>query len=610
MEIETKKAIVPVNSLQKPQENSNAVIKGDAKAQAQLLEDEYKTTPFPAPLPIASCPKSTDGLPKTGTGLPMLSKNPEFITDVEPYEPISDPQENILEESLKKETERIAGQENLLNRVVYDCIDPSPYLEESEFSEDLPPFYPVKEPEDTTLVFESRFESGNLRRAVQVYEFEYDLILKPDYNTRGNTQWFYFSVSNTKLGHKYRFNIINMMKPDSLYNFGMKPCVYSEIDSETRSRGWVREGTDICYYQNNMRKKSGGYFYTLTFSLSFNYNQDTVYIAHCYPYTYSDLTKYLGKLTSDPKKRNRVRKKLLCHTIAGNACECLTITNFNCDTETMKARKGVAVFGRVHPGETNASWMMKGFLDYITGPTLDAKILRDNFIFKVVPMLNPDGVINGSYRCGLAGVDLNRCWLDPSRKLHPTIFYSKSLIKQFMDENEVVLACDLHGHSRKKNIFMYGCMGRNRIREKIFPRLFERNSDIFSFADCMFGMQKAKESTARIVFYKELGIVNSYTLESSFCGPDFGKYSDFHFNIEHLQEVGHEFCDTILDFCDPDQNKVRMIMEELEIMFPPFGEEEPEEDNTDENDEEAKKKKRKKKPVVRKKIQLADKRKK
>lgn len=64
--------------------------------------------------------------------------------------------------------------------------------------------------------------------------------------------------------------------------------------------------------------------------------------------------------------------------------------------------------GRVHPGESNASWMMKGTLDFLTGSSLDAKILRDNFVFKVVPMLNPDGVINGNYRCSLAGVDLNR----------------------------------------------------------------------------------------------------------------------------------------------------------------------------------------------------------
>ena len=53
--------------------------------------------------------------------------------------------------------------------------------------------------------------------------------------------------------------------------------------------------------------------------------------------------------------------------------------------------------------------MMKGIIDYLTGPTLSAKILRDNFVFKIIPMLNPDGVILGNNRCGYTGFDLNRC---------------------------------------------------------------------------------------------------------------------------------------------------------------------------------------------------------
>jgi hypothetical protein len=61
-------------------------------------------------------------------------------------------------------------------------------------------------------------------------------------------------------------------------------------------------------------------------------------------------------------------------------------------------------------------------IDYLTGPSLDAAILRDNFVFKIIPMLNPDGVIVGNYRCSLAGSDLNRNYIAPLRKLHPTIF--------------------------------------------------------------------------------------------------------------------------------------------------------------------------------------------
>ena len=64
--------------------------------------------------------------------------------------------------------------------------------------------------------------------------FEYDLILKPDVNTQGHTQWYYFSVSNMIPGVKYKFNIINLLKPNSLYNSGMQPVVYSTKAAEVR----------------------------------------------------------------------------------------------------------------------------------------------------------------------------------------------------------------------------------------------------------------------------------------------------------------------------------------------------------------------------------------
>ena len=265
-----------------------------------------------------------------------------------------------------------------------------------------------------------------------------------------------------------------------------------------------------------------------------------------------------------------MRRKTLCQTIAGNNCDMLIVTTFQSDPEAIKARKGVVISSRVHPGETGASWMMKGIIDYLTGPFLQAKILRDNFVFKIIPMLNIDGVINGSSRCNLAGVDLNRCWIDPSRKLHPTVYHMKSMIKKLQEDRDIFLVCDLHGHSRKKNIFMYGNSGRvnDRLKERIFPCLMDKNCDIFNFVDCAFSVQKAKESTARVAIWKELNITNTFTLEASFCGPDQGKFADYHFNLDLLQEVGHKFCETILDFCDPDQIKVKQVLEELEIMLP------------------------------------------
>ncbi len=62
-----------------------------------------------------------------------------------------------------------------------------------------------------------------------------------------------------------------------------------------------------------------------------------------------------------------------------------------------------------------------------------ARILRENFIFKIVPMLNIDGVVGGNNRCNYSQVDLNRQWIDPSKKLHPTIYHTKQMIKRMKE---------------------------------------------------------------------------------------------------------------------------------------------------------------------------------
>jgi len=52
---------------------------------------------------------------------------------------------------------------------------------------------------------------------------------------------------------------------------------------------------------------------------------------------------------------------------------------------------------------------MEGILDFLLDINNDeAGYLRQNYIFNIIPMMNPDGVIHGNYRCSLSGVDLNR----------------------------------------------------------------------------------------------------------------------------------------------------------------------------------------------------------
>jgi len=55
-------------------------------------------------------------------------------------------------------------------------------------------------------------------------------------------------------------------------------------------------------------------------------------------------------------------------------------------------KKIIVITSWVHPGESNASLIMDGIIDFLMSKTTEAQFLREHFIFKIVPMLNPDGV--------------------------------------------------------------------------------------------------------------------------------------------------------------------------------------------------------------------------
>ena len=180
-------------------------------------------------------------IPQTGTGYPMIWPPPHHIWTCPPHpEPLNELKEGIVSLMIIHDNKRTLNPASVLNRVVYDSIEPNPAskLKTALGPGEVRQYYELTGPDDDTLIFESRFESGNLRRAIQIYPSEYDLILRPDINTRGHTQWYYFSVSNMRKGRKYKFNIINMMKPDSVYNQGLRPLAYSNKEAETKGVGW------------------------------------------------------------------------------------------------------------------------------------------------------------------------------------------------------------------------------------------------------------------------------------------------------------------------------------------------------------------------------------
>ncbi|KAG7398042.1 Cytosolic carboxypeptidase 2 [Phytophthora boehmeriae] len=437
---------------------------------------------------------------------------------------------------------------------------------------------------DDTLVFDSLFESGNLQRAERIFrktasrvpQQEYEMLIHPDVKNGAYRQWFYFEVRNGRPGTTYRFALINLAKSGALFGQGLQPVVYSEKDAAAKGIGWCHRGTHVRYDVSVSSEAPPG-ANTLSFQYEFEHENDCVFFACLQPYTYTDLMDYLHQLERDPQRSLTFRRTELCQSLAQNSCDLLTITSPGKDGLPFDERRIIVLSSRVHPGEPNSSWMMQGMLDYLTGSSSGAVVLRQNFIFKVVPMLNPDGVINGNTRVSLAGWDLNRKWCNPIEQLFPTIYHLKRQLAKFQAHDRVAIYCDLHGHSINRNIFMYGCYTKKRptvadaastmlnavptpnsatriaavvtnvkTDPRVFPMIVARYASCFAFENCDFNVHKSKMTTARVVVNQELGVTNSYTLEASFCGSDFGTHKDTQFSTWDLEEMGRAWCKSLL----------------------------------------------------------------
>uniref|UniRef100_A0A8C1IRZ4 Cytosolic carboxypeptidase 1 n=1 Tax=Cyprinus carpio TaxID=7962 RepID=A0A8C1IRZ4_CYPCA len=474
-------------------------------------------------------------------------------------EPILERVYGVQRMKIFQDIERLIHPSDILDKVVYDLDNQScPVTDNGE-----------------SLKFNSKFESGNLRKAIQVRKFEYDLILNSDINSNHYHQWFYFEVGNMRPGVRYRFNIINCEKSNSQFNYGMQVLMYSVQDAINGSPHWVRTGSDICYYKNHFSRSSiaaggqkGKSYFTLTFTVTFQHKDDVCYFAYHYPYTYSMLKMHLQKLSALRTAQIYYRQDDLCVTLGGNSCPLLTITampgsSSNDPISQFRSRPVVFLSARVHPGETNSSWVMKGTLEYLMSCSPQAQSLRESYIFKIIPMLNPDGVINGNHRCSLSGEDLNRQWQNPNAELHPTIYHAKSLLQYLRATGRTPLVfCDYHGHSRKKNVFMYGCSIKETVWQtnvntstcdlhedlgyRTLPKLLSQMAPAFSLSSCSFVVERSKEATARVVVWREIGVQRSYTMESTLCGCDQGKYKGLQIGTSELEEMGAQFCLALL----------------------------------------------------------------
>jgi hypothetical protein len=413
----------------------------------------------------------------------------------------------------------------------------------------------TKEAPSASLIFDSKFEGGNLDQVVMLSPTEYDLYMKPDTNTGTHMHWFYFSVYGFKGQSTVRFNIVNFSRTSPLFKAGMRPKAFSLLkNSRGESSGWEVIGENVTFASSKLNKSLDPGTKKPFFMLTFEFTPlagDKLWFATTIPYTFSRVWKVIRSIRSDDTSYETSHLKV---TILGKSLSLVDIPLLTITNPKSKQKKKVLIaIGRVHPSETVGSWVVEGFFRFLLSRNQDARQLRDKFVFKVIPMCNPDGVIVGNSRTGLSGDDLNRCYLNPSEKFHPEVKLVKELVERITDSGQkIFMFLDFHGHFCKKGSFMYGpaypLHDANYFQTRIVPKLLSERTCIFRYHSSRFIVERSKKSTARMVMWKEMGIVNTYTLETSYFGYLNEERDTAAFCTENFYTLAEKLSRTILEY--------------------------------------------------------------
>ncbi|XP_018795210.1 PREDICTED: cytosolic carboxypeptidase 6 isoform X2 [Bactrocera latifrons] len=369
------------------------------------------------------------------------------------------------------------------------------------------------------LCFDAAFETGNLGKAELIGDFEYDLFLRPDTCNPRFRFWFNFTVDNVRQDQRVLFNIVNISNPRNLFNSSLVPLV----KSSSRPKWQRLPKKNVFYYRSLLHQNH----YVLSFAFSFDKEDDVYQFAVAPPYSYSRLQSYLNVIDARQTEQRFVRS-VLTKSVQKRNLDLLTIDHVTAKTKASRLDRGfiriIVILCRVHPGDAPASFMCQGFIEFITSNHPIAVVLRDNFVFKIVPMVNPDGVFLGNNRCNLIGQDLNRTWHVATEFSHPTLYAVRNMLKELdnSDIYQIDFVIDLHANPSLHGCFIYGNTYEDVYRHErhlVFPRLFAANAPDYVAENTMYNADEKKVGCARRYFCERLSdTVNAYTVEVSMSG--------------------------------------------------------------------------------------------
>jgi hypothetical protein len=272
--------------------------------------------------------------------------------------------------------------------------------------------------------------------------------IKPDYfqgttkhwqkrDSIGNQYyWFYFKVDQVK-NKEITFELnelegIYRRNPHIVYTGYTQP-VYS-YDQES----WERIV--------NVKYDSA----SRTFWFTHQFSNEPAWIAYAHPYPYNRLVRFITSVRNNAL----VQVEELAKTREARPIELLTITD---PATPDPGKKTIFLMAMQHPGEDAGSFLLEGLVNYLISDDEAAKTAREKFVYKVIIMMNPDGVFNGTTRYNMEMEDLNIIWLN-EEKMQPEVQGVKDWVDAWYARgNKIDMFLDFHNHTQlyRYNVFIF-----------------------------------------------------------------------------------------------------------------------------------------------------------
>ncbi len=289
------------------------------------------------------------------------------------------------------------------------------------------------EPAAKPVLFNTAFESASIGLIEKIRETEFRLHIRGQQDSRGRNRqatWFYFRMDDVA-GRELTLRLAswkgeyNDRPANSPAGEWFRPVVSEDnrVWTHVPAAAWDKAKDEI--------------------TVSVKPRGNTVWLAHIPPYPHTRVLE----LVADAARSTHARTEVIGQSVLGRDLHLVTVTNF---ARPDAGKKVVWLQARQHAWECGTSFLVEGAMKFVLSDDAAAQTLRDQAIFKFVPMINPDSVVRGEVRFNANGFDPNRQWdeVDLRTKAwherNPEIWYVKKALLAQHAQQPIAVAVNLH----------------------------------------------------------------------------------------------------------------------------------------------------------------------